>query len=332
MLEHGGNLALAAQTYGIPLASWVDLSTGINPNHYPTPIIPNHIWQRLPEDHDGLAEAACSYYGCTSILPTAGSQAALQVLPKLRSPCKVIMPSIMYQEHAHAWQSQGHTVQFFTDMPDDDTLNWADVVLVCNPNNPTGKRFTPATLLSWHVALTARGGWLIVDEAFMDVTPTESIAAHAYQEGLFVLRSLGKFFGLAGTRVGFLIAEKPHLARVQEMIGPWPIAGASRYIAMQALLDTQWQAHTRDALVRASKRLALLLSQHALAPQGGTALFHYVAHPNALIMQDQLAKQGIWTRVFNQPAALRFGLPADHQWAALEVALINMTSGSQTPP
>ncbi len=326
MLEHGGNLALAAQTYGIPLASWVDLSTGINPNHYPIPAIPNHIWQRLPEDQDGLAEAACSYYGCTSVLPTAGSQAALQILPKLRSACHVAMPSTMYQEHAHAWQSQGHTVHFFTDMPDDETLNWADVVLVCNPNNPTGKRFAPTLLLAWHEALVERGGWLIVDEAFMDVTPTESIAAHAHQEGLFVLRSLGKFFGLAGTRVGFLIANKPYLVRAQEMIGPWPIAGASRYIAMQALLDTQWQAHTRDALVRASKRLALLLTQHALAPQGNTALFHYVAHPNALILQDQLAQQGIWTRVFDQPAALRFGLPADHQWSKFEVALKQIAS------
>lgn len=326
MLEHGGNLALAAQTYGIPLASWVDLSTGINPNHYPIPAIPNHIWQRLPEDHDGLVEVACSYYGCASLLPTAGSQAALQVLPKLRPACKLAMPSTMYQEHAHAWQSQGHTVHFFTEMPDDETLDWADVVLVCNPNNPTGKRFSAPLLLSWHAKLTQRGGWLIVDEAFIDVTPTESIASHAHQEGLFVFRSLGKFFGLAGTRVGFLIASKPYLIRAQEMIGPWPIAGASRFIARQALLDTLWQAHTRDTLMDASKRLKLLLTQHALSPQGSTALFHYVAHPSALIMQDRLAKQGIWTRVFEQPAALRFGLPADHQWSALEAALINVTS------
>lgn len=332
MLEHGGNLALAAQTYGIPLASWVDLSTGINPNHYPIPAIPHHIWQRLPEDHDGLAEAACGYYGCTSILPTAGSQAALQILPKLRSPCHVAMPSTMYQEHAHAWQSQGHTVHFFTDMPEDETLNRADVVLLCNPNNPTGKRFAPSLLLAWHATLAQRGGWLIVDEAFMDVTPTESIAAHAHQEGLFVLRSLGKFFGLASIRVGFLIANKPYLVRAQEMMGPWPIAGASRYIAIQALLDMQWQAQARDALIVGSQRLQLMLSHSGLKPQGGTALFHYVTHPHALIMQDQLAQQGIWTRVFDQHAALRFGLPADHQWAALDAALIQITSDSQTPP
>lgn len=335
MLEHGGNLVFAAQKYGIPMDAWLDLSTGINPDHYPIPAIPNHVWQRLPDEHDGLIEAARHYYGCASILPTAGSQAALQVLPKLRPPCKVAMPSTMYQEHAHAWQSQGHTVHFFTDTPDAAIVNQADVVLLCNPNNPTGERFSPATLLAWHVALAEHSGWLVVDEAFMDATPSESIAAHAHLEGLFVLRSLGKFFGLAGARVGFLIAAERYLTRVQELIGPWPMAGASRYIATQALLDTQWQVQTRDALLSASHRLQLLLAHSGLEPQGGTALFHYVAHPNARMMQDQLAKQGVWTRGFHAPAALRFGLPADHsstnhQWSKLEVALKQIASDSHT--
>jgi cobalamin biosynthesis protein CobC len=326
MLEHGGNLTLAAQKYGIPLDSWLDLSTGINPDHYPIPAIPHHLWQRLPDEHDGLTEAACRYYGCVSVLPTAGSQAALQVLPKLRPPCKVAMPSTMYQEHAHAWLSQGHTVQFFADTPDADILSQADVVLVCNPNNPTGKRFTPASLLAWHSTLAERGGWLVVDEAFMDATPNDSIAAQAHLEGLFVLRSLGKFFGLAGLRVGFLVAKQQYLTAVQEIIGPWPMAGASRYIATQALLDTEWQHHTREALLNASKRLQLLLTQSGLSPQGGTALFHYIAGPHAQIMQDQLAKQGVWTRVFQAPAALRLGLPANHlptnnRWRKLESAL-----------
>jgi cobalamin biosynthetic protein CobC len=321
MLEHGGNLALAAAKFGIPLSAWLDLSTGINPTHYPIPLIPSHAWQRLPEDEDGLVAAACNYYGCTSILATAGSQAALQILPKLRAPSKIAMPATMYQEHAYAWQTQGHTVQFLKESPDAEALKQADVILVCNPNNPTGKRFTKEELLEWHQQLVARGAWLIVDEAFMDSTPDDSLAAHANLEGLFVLRSLGKFFGLAGVRVGFLLAADHYLIRVKEMVGPWSVTGPSRYIATQALRDTAWQLNTRKMLASQSAKMQSLLDKYSLKPQGSTDLFHYVPVANAIEIQEQLAHLGIWIRIFSNPSALRFGLPPAHQWDRLEAAL-----------
>ena len=321
MLEHGGNLSAAAQQYGIPLASWLDLSTGINPNHYPLPNIPIEAWQRLPEDNDGLMKAACAYYDCQSLLPTAGSQAAIQVLPTLRPTCHIAMPKQMYQEHAHAWKSRGHHVTLFETTPDAGLLEKVDVVLVCNPNNPTGKRFNKAQLLTWHQTLSTRGGWLIVDEAFMDTTPEDSIAAHTHLPNLLVLRSLGKFFGLAGARVGFLLAEINVLKKAQEALGPWAVNGASRFIAIHALNNLTWQADTRTTLSADSLRLKQLLTQYGLMPNGGTDLFQFVMTAQSSAIHQALAKQGVWVRLFE--SALRFGLPEKSDWNKLEQALQN---------
>lgn len=321
MLEHGGNLQQAAQQYGRPLADWLDLSTGINPQHYPIPVLPPSLFQRLPPVHDGLAEAARAYYGCEHLLPCAGSQAALQVLPMLRAPCRVAMPRTMYQEHAHAWQRAGHEVHFFEHTPDRATLDHTDVLLVCNPNNPTGQAYAVDTLLEWHALMSPRGGWLVVDEAFMDATPQHSLASHTGQAGLWVLRSLGKFFGLAGLRVGFLLGEPQALAQIESLLGPWTIASPSRYIATLALQDHTWQRQMREHLPAQSGRLSQLLRQHGLIATGGTALFQYVQHPAANQLHQYLAKQGIWTRYFASPQALRFGLPLDADWTRLETAL-----------
>jgi cobalamin biosynthesis protein CobC len=321
MLEHGGNLIAAAKQYGIPLQNWLDLSTGINPNTYPIPPIPARAWQRLPEDDDGLPEAACQYYGCEALLPTAGSQAALQVLPKLRTPSRIAMPRTMYQEHAHAWRQHGHTITFFdadleSDKLDNTTLNSIDVLLLCNPNNPTGKRYTTTQLLKWHQQLQTKGGWLIVDEAFMDMTPEDSIANYSGLEGLFVLRSLGKFFGLAGARVGFLLAMPHYLKQAQEMLGPWTLTGPSREVAKQALLDTAWQEETRKQLTMDSNKLKQYLTESGLTPTGGTALFQYVKSEQVIELHEFFAENGIWVRLFKSDLALRFGLPPNSEWKA----------------
>ena len=327
MLEHGGNLAAAAKQYDIPLENWLDLSTGINPDGYPIVDIPAAAWQKLPLDDDGLIEAACAYYGCQFALPTAGSQAALQVLPQLRAASKVAMPKFMYQEHANAWQANGHEVIKFDFFPDEKIIEQADVLLLCNPNNPTATKFSVSELLSWHAALAARGGWLIVDEAFMDATPERSIAKYTHLEGLFVLRSLGKFFGLAGARVGFLLAEEHMLMQMQEAIGPWSITGPSRLIAKQALLDITWQEKARVQLAENSRKLAILLTKYNLTPMSGTALFQFVPTKEAQALQQHLAQQGIWIRLFSDApglsarTAVRFGLPPEDGWERLESAL-----------
>jgi cobalamin biosynthetic protein CobC len=322
-LHHGGRLRQAARDYGIALEHWLDLSTGINPQGWPVPPLPPQVWQRLPEDDDGLHTAAAAYYGTAHLLPCAGSQQAIQTLPQLRAPGRVGMLKPSYAEHAHAWRRTGHTVMPLQADMVEAQIDALDVLLLVHPNNPTGTRFAPAQLLDWHARLAARGGWLVVDEAFMDATPQDSIAAHAGVEGLIVLRSLGKFFGLAGVRVGFVLAWPALRHTLAAAFGPWAVSHPAREVARLALADAPWQQATRRQLAQRSARLAALLTQAGLTPQGGSALFHYVLTPDAGVLQHALAQQGILVRRFEEPAALRFGLPGDEaEWQRLQAALL----------
>ena len=329
MLEHGGRLRLAAQQYGMPAEQWLDLSTGINPMGWPVPDIPAECWQRLPEDEDGLWDAACRYYGCKNLLPVAGSQQAIMALPRLRSPGRVGMLPLAYAEHAAAWKAQGHDIIFLNEDELEKRLPALDVLLLINPNNPTGRYFSRETLLRWHWQLNQKGGWLVVDEAFADTVPELSLADRSWQEGLVVLRSLGKFFGLAGARVGFVLACASLLRRLRLLIGPWAISNPSRFVAAAALADNDWQLQTRIALAQSATRLQSLLRQHELVPNGGCALFQWVRTARANSIAESLARQGILVRLFPSPPSLRFGLPGGEvAWARLEDTLFGLRHGT----
>lgn len=326
MLEHGGRLRVASQHYGIALADWVDLSTGIAPWPYPVPEIPLSAWQRLPEDDDGLVDAAQNYYGAANILPLNGSQAAILALPRLRSAGTVAVLAPSYGEYVPAWRAAGHRV---IECAAEDLLKQdgdaVDVIMLANPNNPDGRCFSRAVLLALARRLSEHHGWLIVDEAFADVDDENSLAnmaGMAGAENLIVLRSLGKFFGLAGARVGFCIAAPALLARLQEALGPWPLAHPARLIAKAGFGDTAWQAAQKEKLRAASGRLATLLTTNGLPPNGDTALFQYVQYNDAVALYERLAQRGILVRCFAEPSALRFGLPeSEAAWARLENAL-----------
>jgi len=335
LLEHGGKLIQAAHQYGIPVDEWLDLSTGLNPLPWPAKIVSIDTWSRLPDDDDGLRQAARDYYGGEQLLAVAGSQAAIQALPRLRDPSSQIgILDPAYAEHAHAWQSNGFRVTPLTTDKIDEVIEYYDVILLVNPNNPTGERFSVEQCLRWHKQLQQRGGWLIVDEAFIDSTPEHSLVQYTEQSSLIVLRSLGKFFGLAGARVGFIFAEKTLLAKLADLLGPWPISGPARCIAKLALHDKQWQIDTRAKLTHQSQRLYKLLSNYNLFPDGSTTLFQWVKTINATVIHQQLAQSGILTRLFTEPSSIRFGLPATEQhWSLLEQALsrlkINITCEAQ---
>lgn len=331
MPVHGGLLRQAARRYGIPVADWLDLSTGINPWVWPVPALPSNVWRRLPEDEDGLVDRARAYYGAPQALPVDGSQAAIQALPRLRRSDRVAVLAPAYAEHARAWACAGHAVLPVSPQSVPVYVDAVDVLVLINPNNPTGYRFPPDLLLRWHQQLAARGGWLVVDEAFMDPTPLESLAVHATQPGLIVLRSLGKFFGLAGARVGFVLAEPKLLAPLAHILGPWIVAGPSRAVASQALADAGWQRATRARLLKAEARMVRLLAASGLPSAGGCALFQWVQTPRAHAIHEALARQGILTRLFLDPPSLRFGLPdTEHAWTRLQTALGRvMASGTE---
>jgi L-threonine-O-3-phosphate decarboxylase len=329
MLEHGGRLQQAALRYGVPAAQWLDLSTGINPQGWPAPAVPRAIWTRLPEDEDGLEAIAADCYGAPAALAVAGSQAAIQALPRLRAAARVGVIAPGYAEHAQAWTRAGHRVQRLPAAALFEAADTLDVVVLIHPNNPTGERYARADLLALHARLAARGGWLVIDEAFMDATPQYSLAADSAREGLLLLRSPGKFFGLAGARAGFVLAAPALLAGLREELGPWTVAAPTRWLLRQALADQAWQQRSRDSLARASQRLRRLLAGHGLAPTAGTALFQWVETDNAAQWQDELARRAILVRRFDQPPSLRFGLPGgEADWQRLEAALAGINGNS----
>lgn len=313
MLEHGGRLGDAARRWGIPRADWIDLSTGISPWPYPLPPLPAEIWQRLPEDEDeesnGLEAVARTCYGAPRVLMLPGSQAGIQWLPRLVPAGRVAMPAPLYNEHPAAWRACGH-----------EQVGWneaADYAVLCNPNNPTGQTFSRSALLERARSLRL----LVVDEAFIDAEPGESLAA-CDAGNVVVLRSLGKFFGLAGARVGCAIGAQPLLERLREALGPWALSHPARWAARLALADRDWQAAQRERLRSASRRLSGLLRASGLGEPSGTVLFQYVASPRAAQVHERLARRGILLRRLDSPPAVRVGLPGDEDhWRRLAGAL-----------
>ena len=324
-LEHGGRLELAVREYEIPREAWVDLSTGISPSSWPVPTVPGSVWQRLPEEDGALESAAADYYGCerTALLPVPGSQYALQYAPGLLPAGRVAMPQRGYTEHRCAWAAAGHRVVEYTDWTTLQALLSAeevDHVLLINPNNPSAEQVSREHLESLHRRLQSAGGFLVVDEAFADVSPEVSLASLCPAPGLIVYRSVGKFFGLAGIRLGFLLAEAPLCRKLQAQMPPWSLSHPARWIGEAALADRRWQLDQRTRLVRASQAWFALL-QDAIPDLEfkATALFATGAgdwhHCDRLYRA--LARRAVLTRLFEDIAGqgmLRFGLPPRSRW------------------
>ena len=336
--QHGGQLHAVSKQYGIPLEDWLDLSTGISPYAYPLPAVPIECWQRLPETNDGLELAAAHYYGSKYLLSVSGSQEAIQSLPSLFSSKQrvgIIKPA--YHSHQQAWQDADHEVIGLNSDEVDLQINALEILIIVNPTNPSAELFTPETLHNWHQQLKQRGGMLIVDEAFIDATPEYSLIKEKPEEGLIILRSIGKFFGLAGIRLGFVWAEKDTLQALANQQDDWSVSHPARWAGKIALQDKNWQQQQKIALLKHAQRLVKLLEEYIFTKplqSGGvyfnttnehvlnTHLFAYFQHPRAKHIHEQLAQHGLLTRLFEDQPALRFGLPATKkEWQRLTVAL-----------
>jgi cobalamin biosynthetic protein CobC len=319
--DHGGNLDAARHRFGGDRAQWIDLSTGINPVPYPMPPLSRHAVADLPATSDmaALREAAAACYGTRAhVTPLAGAQAAIQAVPHLAAPGRARVLSPTYNEHAAALRARGWTVE---EVPQPDALAGADCAVVVNPNNPDGARHDPVRLM----ALAGRVGLLVVDESFADPVPDLSLAPHLHAgpQNILVLRSFGKFYGLAGLRLGFALSSDRIAARIAEMSGPWPISGPAIEVALRALADTAWQAATTARLMRDAARLDALALRAGWSLVGGTPLFRTYATPDAKAAQDHLARHHIWSRIFPYSSHwLRLGLAGTAaEWARLEYVI-----------
>ncbi len=294
---------------------WLDLSTGINPNPYPVPPLPNDVWQRLPSraDEAALLAAARRAYAVpdgVDIAAASGTQALIQWLPRLAAPGAVAVVSPTYNEHAAAWRLAGHEV--IAVAAAESVPEAARHAVIVNPNNPDGRIVDHAALARIADAVAARGGVMVIDEAFADLDPAIGAAALCRDLPVVVLRSFGKFYGLAGLRLGFALGAPERIARIDAAMGPWRCAGPALVIGRAALTDEAWADATRAKLRRQAARLDAVLQAAGFAPAGGTALFRLVRHPHASAYHTALAQQHIWCRRFDwADDLLRFGLPPD---------------------
>lgn len=313
-LSHGGDLAGAQARFGGRREDWLDLSTGINPAVYPFNWPAADFAARLPQrdDVDWLLAAAQEYYGVKSpdsIVAAPGTQALIQLVPRLFPPTSVAIAGPTYEEHAACWRRAGHRVEIV-----ESIANAADaqIAIAVSPNNPTGKLFAPEYLLAMSEKLARRGGLLVVDEAFADVTPDASVSSAAGEDGLLVLRSFGKFFGLAGLRLGFALASSSLAAKLREEIGPWAVSGPAVAIGAAALADRDWIGTARLKLAQNCERLDALLVKAGMEIAGGTHLFRLARSHAAGEIANGLARSHILVRRFAaQPQWLRFGLPGE---------------------
>jgi cobalamin biosynthetic protein CobC len=319
MREHGGNLDLAQQRFGGRAQDWIDLSTGINRLPYPVGEIDAHHWQALPSRFqlDALHQAAGHAYRTGApIVAMGGAQAAIQLLPQLapRGRARILAPT--YNEYAPVLSAAGWEVE---DARALDALAGANLAVVVNPNNPDGRRYAPKDLL----ALLPRVGHLVIDESFVDAVPELSLASEAGRRGLLILRSFGKFYGLAGLRLGFAIGHADDIAKLAAASGPWPVSGAAIAIGCRALRDDAWASATSARLARDCVRLDEMAQSQGWRLVGGAPLFRLYETPDARAAQEKLAHGQIWSRVFAQnPTWLRLGLPgAEAEWSRLAEVL-----------
>lgn len=301
--DHGGGIDAAAARFGGARADWLDLSTGINPRPYPLPAFAPDAWTALPDRaaFAALEAAAREFWQVpdgAAVLAAPGASALIARMPAVLDGGRVHIPHPTYNEHARAFAAQGWAV----------TDHAPDATVVVHPNNPDGRL---------HALPDTR--FALIDESFCDVSPGESRIASATRPGVLVLKSFGKFWGLAGLRLGFLIGDPALVARMGAMIGPWAVSGPALTAGTVALNDPAWAAATRDRLAKDAARLDALTGW-PLA--GGTSLFRLYDVGDAAAVQTRLAQHHIWTRIFPwSDHLIRLGLPDGADWDRLQRAL-----------
>ncbi|MGK6315189.1 threonine-phosphate decarboxylase CobD [Neorhizobium sp. DT-125] len=324
-IEHGGSLAGARALFPHAPEPWIDLSTGISPYSYPHSPVPGNAFARLPEPAlaQELKVIAANAYGAPSAAHVAagpGTQILLPIIASLvRSGGLAAVLSPTYAEHARAAKMAGFDV---TETDDLDRLASADLAVIVNPNNPTGGIVPESDLLALAAAMRAKRGLLVADEAFMDVSEAKSTADMVDEGGLLVLRSFGKFYGMAGLRLGFAISHPDIIAKIENRLGPWAVSGPALHVAGEALADIPWRQAMRATLGEDAARLDALLTAAGIPVAGGTSLFRFIRDPRAQALFRHLGERGILTRRFQErPDDLRIGLPGENDWSRVEAAL-----------
>lgn len=334
---HGGNKPALCELLGVDESRLLDLSSAVSHSPYRLPELPQKLLIELPYESEELTAVAAAYYGVhpAQVLASAGSQAAIQALPRLRAKSKVLLPEVGYAEHRKCWEAAGHAICFYEGASREQVSEALikrrpDVLVLIHPNNPTADYVGAADLEDWRTLLPP-DGQIVIDEAFIDPTPERSLVGNLGMPGLVILRSVGKFFGLPGLRLGFVLAEPALLRRLREAFGPWPVCSLAQWAGCHMLADSGWQQAMTQQLLAQSERQCNLLLDAGLEPRS-TPLFTSLRLPHdvAADLAIALLQRGIAPRYYHQHpewAWLRLGLAPAEGIGRLEQGLRDIQEG-----
>ncbi|SNZ12593.1 L-threonine O-3-phosphate decarboxylase [Natronoarchaeum philippinense] len=218
--------------------------------------------RRYPDDgYPEFRAAAAEYVGCVpdQIVPTPGGLAAIRFAIEcaLTPGDDALVPAPSFGEYAREVRLQGAAPEFVAhDRLLDADPEAYDLVIVCNPNNPTGDAYDPDALSAFADDCAATGTTLLVDEAFLGFTDRPSLAGH---EGAVVARSLTKLFGLPGLRAGFAVATGDRFDNLATARRAWNLGTPAAAVGAHCLRDESFVAETRGRIASERDRLRAAL-------------------------------------------------------------------------
>jgi len=243
-------------------ATLLDFSANTNPNR-PQGVVSVYesaygATTKYPEDdYCAYRTAAGEYLGCEplNVVPTAGGIQALRLAfgVTLGTSDAALLPKPSFGEYEREVRLQGATPTFAAHdgLLDADPTPY-DVVVVCNPNNPTGDGYSRAELVAYAERCRAADTVLIVDEAFLDFTDRRTLAG---ESGVVVARSLTKIFGLPGLRMGMAVATDDLRDRLDTARPAWGLSTPAADVGTYCLRRTKFVAETRDRVRRERRRM-----------------------------------------------------------------------------
>lgn len=311
-IQHGGNLLQAIEEFGGNQEDWLDLSTGISPYTIDLPEFHQDVWRRLPDPkYVKLLEGKAKefYQTKSNCLAVPGSQFAIQHLSKVvDGEIGILEPT--YGEYAASFVRNGKS---YTSLENISDIGNASSVILANPNNPDGRIYTSQELLKLAVQLSERNGYLVVDEAFMAIDDPNSLLNEVdATTNVVILRSIGKFFGLAGIRLGFVFSSEKFRAKLAAYLGPWAVTGPALAIADHIFANRFIANELKQKISVRHQQMGEILEQSGLQIVGKNDLFFLIRHPKANALHISLKQQKVLTRIFDYNSDwIRIGLTAN---------------------
>lgn len=319
---HGGQVFAVARFHGVPLENILDFSANINPLG-PSPWALRRIRRDLPlirfypdtenrELRDLLANEVSIEGDC--ILFGNGATPLLHLIPRVLKPRVAVLLEPCFSEYSSALERESCQIHRLILNPEEgfhlqpeqlfDSLRRTrpDILILGNPNNPTGK-LIPRPLLSELIDVCSkRRIYLVLDESFLDFTEHPSCACEAPKNPrLVVVRSLTKFWALPGLRIGYLVAHRSLVTKLSAGYEPWPVNILASAAAAESLRDLHYREQTLKVIRRERHFLMDQLSTLAWlepVPSEANFLLVRITTPgiNSTILCERFARRNILIR------------------------------------